>query len=95
MSEGIFIKKHWMMGELMKHPKALAMLIYIKLGELETEAFGLKKGEVKITADIFNMNQADYRLAKKRLEDWKLVKFSTTNKFSIGKITNQDLFVNE
>ncbi len=82
--------------ELLKDHNAWALLSLIAYRARRTNEFNihnLKPGEALIgDHEACGLTQREYRTAKKNLEMWNLATFKATNKGTIAKLINSDIF---
>jgi len=78
------------------YPNEFALLSLIAFRARRTDGFngdGLKIGEALIgDFKSVGLTPRTYRTAKNRLEKWKKAKFKTTNKGTIAKLINSDIY---
>ncbi|MBU2623572.1 MAG: hypothetical protein ABIJ52_03380 [Pseudomonadota bacterium] len=84
------------MRELQKHPSELSQLLQIALRAKRTNGInssGLEIGEAMIgDYKSIGLTEQKYRTAKKNLEKWKFITTRTTNRGTIAKLINSDVF---
>ncbi len=82
--------------QLMRYPSCLILLLQISLRAKRTNSLdlnGLEIGEALIgDHDSIGLTQQQYRTAKRNLKKWGFITTKSTNKGTIAKLINTDVF---
>lgn len=81
--------------DILKNPNALSLLALIALRARRTSSiiYGLEPGEALIgDYKSCGLTEQKYRTAKKNLEKWEIITTRATNKGTIAKLINTDVF---